>query len=51
MRFLIDNALSPLLAQRLVEEGYDAVHIGLTQKVYGKGVKKVKLPALAVSVI
>ena len=27
MRFLIDNALSPLLAQRLVEEGYDAVHI------------------------
>ena len=25
--------------------------IGLTQKVYGKGVKKVKLPALAVSVI
>ena len=27
MRFLIDNALSPLLAQRLVEEGFDAVHI------------------------
>jgi len=27
MRFLIDNALSPLLAQRLVEDGFDAVHI------------------------
>lgn len=27
MRFLIDNALSPLLAQRLVEEGYDAIHV------------------------
>lgn len=27
MRFLIDNALSPLLAHRLVEEGYDTVHI------------------------
>lgn len=27
MKFLIDNALSPLLAQRLVEEGYDTVHI------------------------
>ncbi len=27
MRFLVDNALSQLLAQRLVEEGYDTVHI------------------------
>ncbi len=27
MRFLIDNALSPLLAQKLAEQGYDAVHI------------------------
>lgn len=27
MRFLVDNALSPLLAQRLVEDGFDAIHI------------------------
>lgn len=27
MRFLIDNALSPLLAEWLVEAGHDAVHV------------------------
>ena len=27
MRFLIDNALSPLIAQRLAEAGHDAVHV------------------------
>lgn len=27
MRFLIDNALSPLLAQALCEAGFDAVHV------------------------
>lgn len=27
MRFLIDNALSPALAERLIEAGHDAVHV------------------------
>ena len=27
MRFLIDNALSPLLAQRLSDAGHEAVHV------------------------
>lgn len=27
MRFLIDNALSPLLAERLTDGGHDAVHL------------------------
>lgn len=27
MKLLIDNALSPLLAERLVEAGHDAVHV------------------------
>ncbi len=27
MRFLIDNALSPLIARRLAEQGHDAVHV------------------------
>jgi predicted nuclease of predicted toxin-antitoxin system len=27
VRFLIDNALSPILAERLRERGHDAIHI------------------------